>query len=98
MAAEFVGEWALQHNRPLLPLSRAKIHESFFKKALWTSTRSPFATNYENGKNDNDIKRCFIEGLLLDQTVHAVRSICYQGGQEELGNNGRQGKQMGTWE
>ena len=23
----FVGEWALQHNRPLLPLSRAKSHE-----------------------------------------------------------------------
>lgn len=25
----FVGEWALQHNRPLLPLSRAKSHENF---------------------------------------------------------------------
>ena len=25
-----VGEWALQHNRPLLPLSRAKSHEIFF--------------------------------------------------------------------
>ena len=24
----FVGEWALQHNRPLLPLSRAKGHET----------------------------------------------------------------------
>ena len=31
MAADlrfFVGEWALQHNRPLLPLSRAKSHET----------------------------------------------------------------------
>ena len=31
----FVGEWALQHDRPLLPLSRAKGHENFFKKLLW---------------------------------------------------------------
>ena len=29
----FVGEWALQHNRPLLPLSRAKSHENFLLKA-----------------------------------------------------------------
>ena len=29
----FVGEWALQHNRPLLPFSRAKSHEKCFLKA-----------------------------------------------------------------
>ena len=29
----FVGEWALQHNRHLLPLSRAKSYENFFLKA-----------------------------------------------------------------
>ena len=30
----FVGEWAFQLNLPLLPLSRAKGHEIFFKAPL----------------------------------------------------------------
>ena len=36
----FVEEWALQHNRPLLPLSRAKSHEkNFFKSSFGELTK-----------------------------------------------------------
>ena len=35
----FVGEWALQHYRPLLPLSRAKSYENFFKSSFGELTK-----------------------------------------------------------
>ena len=48
----FVGEWALQHNRPLLPLSRAKSHENF---CLW----NPESWGLESGKHPKE------SGILL---------------------------------
>ena len=45
----FVGEWALQHNRPLLPLSREKSHEIYFYSVLEIAAKKRIAWSAGEG-------------------------------------------------
>ena len=48
----FEGEWALQHNHPLLPSSRAKIHEKtktskrLAATFFWATKHLPLSVHY----------------------------------------------------